>query len=104
MRNPYSVLGVSRSADADEIKAAFRKRAKKYHPDRNPDDCSALARFRDINMAYEIVGDEAKRRLFDLGRIDSNGREAHRKSFASTFAATLSRHILNHKRHGPSQA
>ncbi|MCP4314669.1 MAG: J domain-containing protein [Hyphomicrobiales bacterium] len=104
MRNPYAVLGVSKSASAGEIKTAFRKHAKTHHPDRNPGDPGAASRFSDLNVAYEIVGDESRRRLFDTGRIDSNGRETYRKSFISTFAATLSRHVLNHKRHGPSRA
>lgn len=104
MRNPYAVLGVPKSATASEIKAAFRKKAKKCHPDRNPDDPQALNRFRDITLAYDIVGQEDRRRLFDAGRMDAEGNTLGRNSFVSTFAATLSRHILSHKRAKPSRA
>ena len=79
MRNPYAVLGVPKSATADEIKAAFRKKVKKCHPDRNPDDPDAVSRFRDINMAYGMVGQAETRRLFDAGRIDARGTVVKRK-------------------------
>ena len=104
MRNPYAVLGVPKSASSSEIKAAFRKKAKSHHPDRNPGNPKAVSRFRDVNIAYEILGNECKRRLFDTGQIDSGGQEVLRRSFVSTFAATLSRHILSHKRQRPSRA
>lgn len=104
MRNPYAVLGVPKSATAGEIKAAFRKKAKKCHPDRNPDDPDAVSRFRDINAAYGIVGQEEQRRRFDAGQIDARGTVLKRSSFISVFTATLSRHVLNHKRPKPSGA
>jgi DnaJ-class molecular chaperone len=74
MRNPYEVLGVSGKASPDEIKRAFRKLAKKHHPDANKDDPKAAARFSEINGAYEIVGDEDKRKAFDRGEIDAEGK------------------------------
>lgn len=104
MRNPYAVLGVPKTATAGEIKAAFRKKAKKCHPDRNPDDPDAVSRFRDIKVAYGIVGQADQRRLFDAGRIDACGTVLKRNSFVSVFTATLSRHILNNKRPKPSRA
>ncbi len=61
----YQTLGVSRSASEKEIKQAFRKLAKKYHPDANPDDPSAEARFKEINEAYEVLSDKDKRAMFD---------------------------------------
>lgn len=61
----YAVLGVSRSADEKEIKAAYRKLARKYHPDVNPNDKSAEARFKEISAAYEVLGDADKRKLYD---------------------------------------
>lgn len=64
-RDYYKVLGVERSADADAIKKAYRKLAKKYHPDANSGDPSAENIFKEINEAYEILGDEEKRRLYD---------------------------------------
>src|SRR5690242_21295320 len=66
-RDPYSVLGVDRKASADEIKKAYRKLARQYHPDRNPDDESAEERFKEIQSAYDIVGDPDKRKQYDRG-------------------------------------
>lgn len=74
MRDPYQVLGVARSADEAEIKKAYRKRAKDLHPDRNRDDPKAQDRFAELNSAYEILGDEAKRKQFDRGEIDAEGK------------------------------
>jgi len=74
MRDPYQVLGVARGASDAEIKKAFRKRAKELHPDRNRDDPKAQDRFSELNAAYEIVGDEAKRKQFDRGEIDAEGK------------------------------
>ncbi len=74
MRDPYEVLGVSRGASAKDIKSAFRKLAKKYHPDQNPDDPKAKERFAEANQAYEIVGDADKRAAFDRGEIDATGK------------------------------
>ncbi|MFD0915955.1 DnaJ C-terminal domain-containing protein [Pseudahrensia aquimaris] len=75
MRDPYSVLGVSKTASEKDIKSAFRKLAKKYHPDQNPDDPKAKERFSEINSAYEIIGDKTKRKQFDRGEIDAEGKE-----------------------------
>lgn len=74
MRDPYQVLGVAKSASAAEIKSAFRKAAKKLHPDANKDDPKAASRFAELNSAYEIVGDEDKRKQFDRGEIDAEGK------------------------------
>ena len=75
MRDPYQVLGVPRSADEKAIKSAFRKLAKKWHPDQNKDDPKAKERFAEVNQAYEIVGDKEKRAKFDAGEIDAEGKE-----------------------------
>jgi DnaJ-class molecular chaperone len=74
MRDPYDVLGVSRTASADAIKSAYRKLAKKLHPDANKADPKAASRFSELNAAYEIVGDEDKRKAFDRGEIDAEGK------------------------------
>jgi DnaJ-class molecular chaperone len=74
MRDPYQVLGVARSADEAEIKKAYRKRAKDLHPDRNRDDPKAQDRFSELNSAYEILGDDTKRKQFDRGEIDADGK------------------------------
>lgn len=74
MRDPYEVLGVAKSASAKDIKAAYRKLAKKHHPDQNPDDPKAKERFAAANQAYEILGDEKKKVAFDHGEIDAEGK------------------------------
>jgi DnaJ-class molecular chaperone len=74
MRDPYQVLGVSKNASAADIKSAYRKLAKKLHPDANKSDPKAAARFSELNAAYEIVGDDAKRKAFDTGEIDAEGK------------------------------
>jgi DnaJ-class molecular chaperone len=74
MRDPYEVLGVPRGANAAAIKSAFRKLAKKYHPDANKDDPKSAALFSELNSANEIIGDEAKRKQFDRGEIDAEGK------------------------------
>ena len=61
----YSLLGVNRSASEREIKQAFRRLARKYHPDVNPGDKSAEARFKEINEAYEVLSDKEKRQKYD---------------------------------------
>jgi DnaJ-class molecular chaperone len=73
MRDPYSVLGVAKTASAGDIKKAFRKLAKQFHPDQNKDP-KAAGKFAEVNSAYEIVGDEKKRAQFDRGEIDAEGK------------------------------
>src|SRR5436190_20310853 len=74
MRDPYEVLGVCNTASAAEIKNAYRKLAKKLHPDANKHDPKAASRFAEINAAYEIVGDADKRKAYDRGEIDAEGK------------------------------
>ncbi len=71
--NPYSVLGVSKSATEDEIKKAYRSHARQFHPDRNPGDKGAEAKFKEVQDAYEILGDKDKKVKFDqFGHQDPN--------------------------------
>src|SRR5215472_2310748 len=63
----YKTLGVDKRASADEIKKAYRKLARKYHPDRNPDDKDAEARFKEISQAYDVLGGPEKRKQYDSG-------------------------------------
>lgn len=72
----YGVLGVAKSAGADEIKRAFRKLAAKLHPDKNPGNKEAEAKFKEVNHAYEVLGDAKKRALYD-----EFGEEALREGF-----------------------
>jgi DnaJ-class molecular chaperone len=74
MRDPYEVLGVGKNADAAAIKSAYRRLAKKLHPDANKNDPKTAQRFAEINSAYEILGEEKKRRAFDAGEIDAEGK------------------------------
>ena len=74
MRDPYDILGVSKSANAADIKSAYRRLAKKLHPDANKHDTRAAARFAELNAAYEILGEDDKRKAFDRGEIDAEGK------------------------------
>jgi len=93
MKDPYSVLGVSKTASAEEIKKAYRKLAKKLHPDVNPGDKKAEERFKEVSGAFEIVGDPKKRALFDeFGEIstrpgfdEQKAREIQRQARSGRF-------------------
>ena len=74
MRDPYEILGVSKSASEADIKSAYRRLAKKLHPDANKSDPKAATHFAELNAAYEIVGDGDKRKAFDRGEIDAEGK------------------------------
>ena len=74
MRDPYEILGVPKAASSGDIKKAYRRLAKKLHPDANKKDPKAAAKFAELNAAYEIVGDDKKRAAFDRGEIDAEGK------------------------------
>jgi DnaJ-class molecular chaperone len=77
-QDPYQELGVSRSASADEIRKAFRKLAKQHHPDTNQGDKESEERFKRVSAAFDILGDAEKKKKFDAGEIDADGRESAR--------------------------
>ncbi len=81
MTDPYSVLGVPRTASEDDIRKAFRQLAKKHHPDLNPGDKAAEAKFKEISQANDLLSDPEKRRRFDAGEIDATGQEMPPRGF-----------------------
>ncbi|MFO1160712.1 MAG: J domain-containing protein [Reyranellaceae bacterium] len=101
MNDPYSVLGVAKTASAEDISKAFRKLAKKHHPDLNPGDKAAEAKFKEISQANEILSDAEKRRRFDAGEIDASGQEMPPRGFyrdqAGGFAGDKYAHAGGHE-------
>ncbi len=77
-QDPYQELGVARGASAEDIRKAFRKLAKKHHPDVNPGDKAAEEKFKRVASAFDLLGDVDKRKKFDAGEIDADGRETAR--------------------------
>jgi DnaJ-class molecular chaperone len=75
MKDPYEILGVAKTATADEIRTAYRKLAKKLHPDLNPGDKRAEEQFKEVAAANDLLSDPDKRRRFDAGEIDASGAE-----------------------------
>ncbi len=74
MADPYKVLGVARGASDEDIKRAYRKLAKKLHPDLNPGDKKIENQFKETTAAYDLLSDTAKRRQYDRGEIDEHGQ------------------------------
>ena len=82
-RDYYEILGVEKSADADEIKRAYRRLAMKHHPDRNPGDAEAEAAFKEAAEAYEVLSDDQKRQVYDqFGHDGLRGRGAATHDFS----------------------
>ncbi len=77
IRDPYQVLGVTKSASADDIKKAYRKLAKQHHPDLKPGSAGNEDRFKEISAAYTLLSDTQKRARYDRGEIDASGQERH---------------------------
>ena len=84
--DPYDLLGVARDASQQDIQKAYRRRAKKLHPDLNPGDKEAQRKFQDLSAAYDILGDETKRARFDRGEIDASGVERPQRRYYRDFA------------------
>jgi DnaJ-class molecular chaperone len=86
VRNPYEVLGVAQTASSADIQKAYRKLAKKLHPDLNPGDKAAEEKFKEISAAYDLLGDAEKRKRFDAGEIDEMGAERPQQRYYRDFA------------------
>ena len=86
MKDPYSVLGVGKSASQDEIKKAYRKLAKALHPDLNPDDEAVEKRFKDVSAAYNLLSDSAKRAKYDRGEINADGAPRYDSAFHRAYS------------------
>jgi DnaJ-class molecular chaperone len=86
--NPYEVLGVAPTASAADIQKAYRRLAKKLHPDLNPGDKAAEEKFKEIAGAYDLLGDAEKRKRFDNGEIDETGAERPQRPFYRDFATS----------------
>lgn len=86
MPDPYETLGVSKTASAEEIRKAFRSKAKKYHPDLHPGDKEAEAKFKAANAANDLLSDPEKRAQFDRGEIDAEGQPRMDRAFYRDYA------------------
>ena len=84
--DPYKILGVDKTATQDEIQKAYRKLAKKIHPDLNPGNKKAEEQFKEVASAYTLLSDEAKRKQFDAGEIDGLGAEKPRENYYRDYA------------------
>jgi DnaJ-class molecular chaperone len=87
VKDPYEVLGVERSASADSIQKAYRRLAKKLHPDLNPGNKESEERFKEVSAAYDLLSDADKRARYDRGEIDASGAEKPRQHFYRDFAS-----------------
>jgi DnaJ-class molecular chaperone len=86
MRDPYEVLGVAKTASADDIKKAYRALAKKLHPDLNPGNKRVEQQFKEVSAAYDLLSDPAKRARYDRGEIDASGAERPDRPFYRRYA------------------
>ena len=87
MKDPYETLGVARTASAEDIQKAYRRLAKKLHPDLNPGNKESEERFKEVASANDLLSDPDKRRRFDSGEIDASGAERPRQRFYKDYAA-----------------
>jgi DnaJ-class molecular chaperone len=87
VKDPYEILGVARTTALDDIRKAYRRLAKKLHPDLNPGNKETEERFKELAGAYDLLSDPDKRKRFDSGEIDASGAERPRQRFYKDFAA-----------------
>ena len=87
MKDPYETLGVARTASAEDIQKAYRRLAKKLHPDLNPGNKESEERFKEVASANDLLSDPDKRQRFDSGEIDASGAERPRQRFYKDYAA-----------------
>ena len=92
LNDPYKILGVAPTASADDIQKAYRKLAKKLHPDLNPGNREAEEKFKEVAGAYDLVGDAEKRKRFDNGEIDAAGAERPRQNYYRDYASSEQDH------------
>src|SRR5271157_644806 len=91
MKDPYEVLGVQKTDSESAIRAAYRKLAKRHHPDVNPAKPDAAERFKEISAAYELLSDKDKRARYDRGEIDASGQEMPQRPFYRDFGDAAGR-------------
>ena len=84
--DPYTILGVKKDASQNEIQKAYRRLAKKLHPDLNPGNKKAEEEFKEVSAAYDLLGDAEKRARFDRGEIDASGAERPQQRYYRDFA------------------
>lgn len=94
MKNLYEILNLKKDAHADDIKKAYRRLAKEYHPDHNRDDTNMAERFKEISAAYSLLSDPQKRLQYDRGEIDGLGNE---KTYSTSSDAGFGSHKASHK-------
>jgi DnaJ-class molecular chaperone len=87
VKDPYEILGVARTAAPEDVRQAYRRLAKKLHPDLNPGNQESEERFKEVSGAYQLLSDPDKRRRFDDGEIDASGFERASQKFYKDFAA-----------------
>lgn len=87
MKDPYEILGTARTASPEDIRKAYRRLAKKLHPDLNPGNKESEERFKEVAGAYDLLSDPDKRQRFDSGEIDASGSERPRQQYYKDFAA-----------------
>jgi len=85
MKDPYTTLGVGRNASAEDLKKAYRRLAKKFHPDLNPGNKTTEQQFKEVTGAYELLSDPEKRARYDRGEIDETGAEKAPRGFSYSY-------------------